>query len=144
MEKIDKALSYFLNNFNCSQAVIAAYAEELGMNPEEALKVSCAFGGGMGALGKTCGAVTGALMVIGLKYGKFKPEDTTSKQKTYELTKEFIKRFVEKNDTTECKTLLDEDLSTTQGYQNAKEKGLFENLCPNFVKDAIEILEEIL
>jgi len=75
MDEVEHAVSCFKDGFSCSQAVLSAYGEQFGMNREMALKVSGAFGGGMGHLGETCGAVTGAFMLVGLKYGKTRVED---------------------------------------------------------------------
>ena len=144
MSKADIAVSSFNEGFNCSQSVLSSFAPEFGLDREAALKVSCAFGGGMGRMGKTCGAVTGAFMVIGLKYGKIKAEDNQAKEKTYELVKYFVKRFKSRYGYIECQELLGYDISTPEGRQMAQEKKLFHTLCPKFVENAVKILEQIL
>jgi C_GCAxxG_C_C family probable redox protein len=83
-------------------------------------------------------------MVIGLKYGKTKSEDEESKRKTYALVKDFVKRFKDKNSSIICKELLGCDISTAEGIKKFKENNLIATLCPKFVKDAAEIIEEIL
>ncbi len=93
MSDIEKAVSCFNEGFMCSQAVLAAYAGQFSMDRETALKVSAAFGGGMGRMGEICGAVTGAFMVIGLKYGRIAVRDTKALEKTNRLVKEFSDRF---------------------------------------------------
>ena len=98
----------------------------------------------MARMGETCGAVTGALMAIGLKYGKTKAEDDGARDKTYELVGEFVTRFKDRHGSIVCKELLGCDLSNDDGLTTAREKGLFDTLCPQFVRDATEILEEIL
>ena len=70
MKKSEKAVEYFRNKFNCSQSVFTVFSPDYSFSENDSLKVSCAFGGGMGRQQLTCGAVTGALMAIGLKYGK--------------------------------------------------------------------------
>ena len=90
--RIDLAHSRFSEGFSCSQSVLAAFAPELGLDADAALRVSAAFGGGMGRTGGTCGAVTGALMALGLKYGAT-VADPVAKERTYALTREFIARF---------------------------------------------------
>ena len=75
MDVVDRAGSGFEEGFNCSQAVFSAWAEELGLDRETALRVATAFGGGMGHRGDTCGAVTGAFMAIGLKHGRLRADD---------------------------------------------------------------------
>jgi len=144
MERIDKAVSSFKDGFSCSQAVFAAYAVELGLDRETALKVAQSFGGGMGLMGETCGAVTGAFLVIGLKYGRVRVDDDESKRKTYDLVREFTKRFKARNDTVLCRELLGCNIGTPRGKRYAEEKGLTVTICPKFVRDAAEILEDIL
>jgi C_GCAxxG_C_C family probable redox protein len=124
--------------------VLSSFGEELGLDRERALRVAGAFGGGMARRGETCGAVTGALMVIGLKYGKTKAGDDGAREKTYELVGEFIKRFKSRHGSICCRELLGCDLSNPEGREAAYEKGLFTTLCPQLVRDVGEILEHIL
>lgn len=144
MNRAELAVSIFKEGFNCSQAVLSAYAEKLGLERELALKISGAFGGGMGRMGEICGAVTGAFMVIGLKYAKTRVEDEEKKEKAYNLVREFVRRFKNKNGSIVCKELLGFDISTPEGMKQIKERNLFSVLCPKFVQDSAEILEEIL
>jgi C_GCAxxG_C_C family probable redox protein len=144
MNKVERAVSCFNDGFSCSQAVLSTYGEQFGLDRETALKVAGAFGGGMGHMGETCGAVTGALMVIGLKYGQTRVDDKEPKKKTYRLVKEFAEQFKVRNGSINCTELLGCDLSTPEGMQRAKERGLFTTVCPKFVQDAAEILEELI
>jgi C_GCAxxG_C_C family probable redox protein len=98
----------------------------------------------MARMGATCGAVTGAFMVIGLKYGKARAEDEGARDKTYKVVREFVNRFQSHQGSIICKELFGYDLSNPQEGETAKEKGLFDTLCPQLVRDATEILEEIL
>ena len=141
--KADQAVVCFNNGFNCSQAVFSTYAESLGLDPATALKIACGFGAGMGFTGETCGAVTGAFMLIGLKYGKFKPEDNQAKEKTYALVQEFAKRFRELHGSLKCKELLPYDISVPGEADKAKAEGLYTTVCPKLVRSAAEIVEEI-
>lgn len=97
MNKVEQAVSSFKEGFSCSQAVFSTYSMELGLDRETALKVAAPFGVGMGRMGETCGAVTSAFMVLGLKYGRIKAEDEETKEKTYDLVREFVKRFESRN-----------------------------------------------
>jgi C_GCAxxG_C_C family probable redox protein len=142
--KAEEAVAYFEKGFVCSQAVFVTYAESLGLKPEIALPIADAFGAGMGGMAETCGAVTGAFMVIGLKYGRGHAEDSEAKEKTRHLIKEFVRRFKNRHGSITCKTLLDFDISTDEGMEAANEKGLFETHCPKFVRDAAEILENLI
>ncbi|MDR2173337.1 MAG: C-GCAxxG-C-C family protein [Burkholderiales bacterium] len=141
--KVSKALECFDcgQGFNCAQVILSTYCEDLGLNKEAALRLSCGFGAGMGRLGYTCGAVSGAHLVIGLKYGNFLLEDKASREKTYALVQEFEKRFIERNRSTVCKELLQIDLMSDD-KQAIRERVL--EVCPRAVKDAAEILESVL
>lgn len=124
--------------------MLSSFGEEYGLDRELALKVAGAFGGGMARMGEQCGAVTGAFMVIGLKYGKTKAGDDGAREKTYALVGEFVKRFKSRHGSIVCRELLGYDLSNVEERAVARKKGLFTTLCPQFVRDAGEILEHIL
>ena len=124
--------------------MLASFAGDYGMDRDTALKVAGAFGGGFGRLGHTCGAITGGMMAIGLKYGKTVPEDDPAREKTYALAGEFIEKFKERHRTTLCRELIECDISTPEGIQSAKDRQLFTALCPKYVSTAVEILEELL
>jgi C_GCAxxG_C_C family probable redox protein len=140
----DTAVACFKNGFSCAQAVFSTYAERLGLNQESALKVSGAFGGGMAGTASTCGAVTGGLMVIGLKYGKSKPDDDSAKEKTQARAKVFMEKFRDKHGSLVCKELVGCDISTVVGKRVFDETNCKERLCVGFVGDAVTILDEIL
>jgi C_GCAxxG_C_C family probable redox protein len=144
MDKIQKAIECFKEGFSCSQAVFSAFCEPLGLDRNSALKISQAFGGGMAHMGETCGAVTGAFLAIGLKYGRIRADDDLAKEKTYERVQEFVQRFRDRNGSIVCKELLGYDLSKDDDFKEAEEKHLFDELCPKLVQSAAEILEDLL
>jgi C_GCAxxG_C_C family probable redox protein len=144
MSRPQDAERYFRQGFSCSQAVLAAVSKPLGLDTDRALKLAQAFGGGMARMGLTCGAVTGAMLAIGLKYGRTRPEDEEAREKTYGLVHEFIRRFRDRHGSIVCRELIGVDLSSAQGHKQGEERGVFQDLCPKFVSDAVEILEEIL
>lgn len=143
MTHIEKANDLFSRKFHCSQAVFAAFAEELGLTEEQALKTGACFGSGM-RKGEVCGACTGALMALGLKYGQSSEEDMNSRMKTNEVTDRFMEAFKEENGSYMCKELLGCDLSTKDGIAIALEKKLFTEFCPKMVESATRIAESIL
>lgn len=143
MNRADKAVELFNNNFNCSQAVFTVFATEYGISEELALKLSTSFGGGARS-GELCGAVSGALMVLGLKFGHYHAEDNEEKQKAYSLAKEFIKRFREANGSIVCRDLLGYDLTVEDDCKIINSKNLFKTICPKMVKSSVEIIEQIL
>lgn len=124
--------------------MLASFAGDYGMDRDTALKVAGAFGGGFGRLGHTCGAITGGMMAIGLRYGKTMPEDDPAREKTYTLAREFIEKFKERHETTLCRELIGCDISTPESIQSAKDRQLFTALCPKYVRTAVELLEELL
>jgi C_GCAxxG_C_C family probable redox protein len=144
MNSVQRAEKNFKDGFSCSQAVFAAFAEDLGLERETALRISTGFGAGMARMTETCGAVTGAIMVIGLKHGRVDPEDLDAKEKTYSLVGEFVKRFRERHGSIVCRELLGCDIGTEEGMEKAASEGLFEDFCPSLVKQAAEILGEII
>jgi C_GCAxxG_C_C family probable redox protein len=140
-EKQLYATEKFAGNFNCAQSVLAAYCKELNIPTETAEKMGSAFGAGMGE-GEICGAVSGALMVLGLKYGKsdITPED---KEKLKEVFEKFKRKFESKHGTLKCKHLLGLNLRNDDDYQKAHQRGVFETSCPAFIETAIGLIEEM-
>lgn len=143
MNKTEKALSLFSNNFNCSQAVFTAFAGDFGIDEKTALMLGTSFGGGA-RNGEICGAVSGALLVLGLKYGHYDAEDNEQKSRAYEIAVDYTKRFKEANGYIVCRDLLGYDLTVPEDKVFIKEKNLFKTVCPEMVKSAVLILEEIL
>ncbi len=143
-EKVETAVGCFREGFSCSQAILATYGGDLGLDRETALKAAAGMGGGMGGLGEVCGAVTGALIVIGLKYGHTEAKDKETKAKNYAIVRTFAGRFRAGNGSLLCRELLGCDISTAEGMETARQKGLFTELCPRLVRSAAEILEDVL
>lgn len=139
-----KCLDKFNKGFNCSQAVLSSFCEKLGFDEKIALKLSSGFGGGVGGSQNICGAVTGSVMVIGLKYGYNNVEDIINKELTDKKVKEFFQRFQKKHLYLNCKDLLGINLNTEEGLNKAIENNIFETKCNNFVQDACDILKDIL
>lgn len=144
INRVNQAQSMFDQGYSCSQAVFCAFAEASQISHEAALKLSDAMGGGMGGMAETCGAVSGAFLALGLKYGRTNPDDQEAKQQTRALIQEFTQRFKEIHGTIICKELLDCDISTPQGKQKAEETGVTDLRCPGFVTDAATLLEQLL
>lgn len=139
MDRINKSLELFNNGCNCCQATFLSLSEEMGLEKETALKIACGFGGGMHQ-GEVCGAVSGGIMLLGLKNGNGDLADQEAKEKTTELVKEFCSQFKQKNGSIICRELLGCDKSTESGKQYAEDNNLKEKICQNLVKDAIELV----
>lgn len=144
MTHADRALALFREGFSCSQAVFAAYAEDFGLPRDMALRIAQPFGGGIGRTGDWCGAVTGALMVMGLKYGRVRAGDTAAKDKTYALVREFVRRFREGHGTVRCNDLLGCDIGTPEGEKAIAARNLHATVCEDVVREATEILGILL
>jgi len=138
---VDAAAAWFDQNFNCAQSVLAAFAAQLGLDESLALRLAAPFGGGVSRHGEMCGAVTGALMVLGLAQGADTP---AGKENAYLLGQDFLRRFEVRHGTILCRKLINCDISTPEGLQQARERGVFTTLCPLFVHNATEIAWTLL
>lgn len=143
MTRAEAAVQCFAQGASCSQAVLAAFSDELGLPRALAFKVAAGFGGGMGRQAETCGAVTGAIMVLGLRHGATEPADRATKERTYAQVRELIARFRARHGSVICRELLGIDISTEAGWQQAREQQLLATRCPEFVRTGVEILEEL-
>lgn len=140
---IDTALTRFREGYSCSQSALSAFAEELGLPLEVAFRLASPFGGGIGRQGEVCGAASGALMALGLRYGSATP-DKAKKERTYAVAAEFLHTFEARFGSVCCRDLIQADTSTPEGLAAARERKVFTTLCPAFVAAAVEIAEELL
>ena len=143
MNRVQKAIQLFNSNFNCSQSVLAAFADKFGMDESAALKVASGFGGGIGCSGGTCGALTGAVMALGLCCGTADPSDKTAKVEVYRKVRRLTEEYKLHTGSTICRELMGFDMSTPEGHKMSKMPGAFDR-CDDFVRIAVEILEEML
>ncbi len=118
--------------YNCAQAVACAYCDLVGMDRETMFKVSEGFGGGMGGFEQVCGAVSGAVMLAGLKNSSGAPADPPTKQGTYALARRILQAFEEKNGSLICKEL------------KGMESGCVLRSCPGCIEDACRIVEDVV
>ncbi len=144
MTRVKKAKAYFKRGYSCSQAVLAAFGSSVGLDRRTCLNVASGFGGGMGRTGHVCGAVSGALMVLGLKFGKAGRSAKESRTMANEKVREFIEIFEERHGTVDCAALLGVDLRAPDGHEQAVEKGVFESVCGPLVEEASLLLVEML
>lgn len=144
MDQVELAVSLFKQGFSCSQAVLAAYGECFGLDRGLALRVAAGFGGGMGRMAQTCGAVTGAFMLIGMRYGNVDASAQQEREKTYELVREFADRFHNRHGSLICRELLGYDMSTPDGFQAARKRKFSAPVCEQLVRDAAILIEQML
>lgn len=142
-EKKEIAANYFANNFNCAQAVFTTFAVDEGIPEELALRIATQFGGGC-RKGEVCGAVSGALMVLGLKQGHYHINAPDEKEQAYRYAEKFMDRFIEENGTVVCKERLGYNLSKPEEMKKIREENLFATVCPRMVESATEIVGKML
>ncbi|MDR1588529.1 MAG: C-GCAxxG-C-C family protein [Treponema sp.] len=133
----------FTAGIDCSQVVLRECSGKLGLSGEQACKIASPFGGGM-FRGDTCGAVSGALLALGLQYGHCRSGDLEAKGRLAQKTAAFQKQFSEKHGSTICRDLIDFDLSKEGEFEKAAASGQLFERCPVFVCDALEILNQLL
>ena len=144
MTKKESAIKTFDSGYNCAQSVFSTFAGDLKLDRQTTLSISAGFGAGMGRTQATCGAVTGAIMVIGsLLSDKHKTSEGLN-DLIYSKTREFISRFTEMHKTTNCRELIQADLTTEEGQKYFKENNIFNDVCMKCVANSVGILEEML
>jgi C_GCAxxG_C_C family probable redox protein len=136
MNYVEEAVQLFEDGYMCSQAVLAVFCEEFGLSREQAFKISISFGGGM-RKGEVCGACTGAIMALGLRYGE-------NKSKSDEMCVKFLDSFKKENGSYICRDLLDCDIRTEEGIKYAIDNNLFKEICPKMVESAAKIAQELI
>ena len=140
MSKAEAAINFF-ERYNCAQSVLCAYAEDFGMEKKEALSIAVGFGGGIGRTQETCGAVTGAVMVLGL-LSDFKAEDDRKKiNAVYTKVQRFLEEFAKVKGSTKCRDLIGCDLQSEEGQKYFKEKNLKED-CRAYIRLCCELLDK--
>lgn len=145
MKRTEKAKELFQSGYNCAQAVVGAYSDLLGVEPKEAMRAAECFGGGMGRMRLTCGAVSGMFMLASLKYSKGEPKDIETRTKIYETVREMAKRFEEKNGTIVCGELLGTNKAEKSAQPSERTTEYYKKRpCIGCVEDCAEIAEEIL
>ena len=137
MEKSDKAVELFKTGACCSQAVFCAFAEEFGMDPDTAMKVSAGLGGGVGRMREVCGAVTGVTLALGLKYGP-------DKAAVYPHVQELCARFKAECGSIVCRELLDGTGATQGGSPEARTEAYYRKRpCAEMVRLAAELAAQV-
>ena len=144
-ERSERAEELFKSGYNCSQAVFTAYADIFGIDSETALKISAGLGGGCGRQRELCGAVSGAVLAIGMKYGSTDGADREGKKLCYEKVREFSDEFRKTNPSIVCKELL--GLSQAEGSAEPEKRTdayYKKRPCAQIVRDSAEALEKII
>ncbi len=142
--EVEQAVAFYQQGYTCTQSILASYAPRYGLQQDLAFRIGEPFGAGTSCTGDMCGSVTGAIMVLGLQYGSTLSSDDAARSLTYQRVQQLIHRFIEAHGSIQCPDLLGYNLNDPQQLQTVWEKGLFLQLCPIFVRDAAQILTELL
>ena len=143
MNRSETAKDLFLSGYNCAQSVLLSFADDQKFSKELAHKKPSGVGGGMGKTQETCGAVTGAIMVLGMLKGEEVNNNDELKAAAYGAVKDLTRDFVEEYNTTKCRDLIGCDLNTPEGAAKFKDEKIMETTCADCVKTAVEIVESI-
>ena len=141
----EKAKELFLQGYNCSQAVLRAFCEELGLDFSTAMKLSSSFGGGMGRMREVCGTVSGMFMAAGLVFGFDETSNPAAKGELYKRIQELAQKFKDKNGSIICRELLTGIENSTSPLPSERTETYYKKRpCVELVGDAAEIFEEYL
>ncbi|MDO9152662.1 MAG: C-GCAxxG-C-C family protein [Paludibacter sp.] len=138
------AIQSFRSGLNCAQSVVTAYSDRMGFDKVLAENLSCGFGGGMGRLQETCGAVTGAFMILGIYNCNKYSDQTERKNSTYTMVQQLSNEFKNIHNVTDCRSLLNCDLKTEEGLRIHKAENQSKTICEKCIVDAVSILDKML
>lgn len=140
------AKKYFEEGYNCAQSVVLAFSDEYTIDKETMLMLSSTFGGGMGRMREACGAVSGAIIILGLKRGYSEKNAYDQKMKSYSHVQEFGRRFKEMNGSIVCRELLGLDKDSPLSPVPTKRTDEFyqKRPCPELIKISADILADML
>jgi len=141
MSRVDEAAQFFTDGKSCSQAVFAAFAPALGVDKPEALRLASGFGGGM-HVGATCGAATGAVLVLGMRYGG--DDCAEDRRRVMSAVESFFEHFRAEVGAVDCPDILECDVCSADGRAIVRERGLRDSRCLPAVRAAARILDEML
>jgi C_GCAxxG_C_C family probable redox protein len=147
MNRIEKAIALHKSGFGCAQSVASVFSEELGIDEITAQKMALGLGGGIGRQGEVCGALSGGVLVLGMKYGVNSMDgeaNKVAKERVYELDKEFTRRYKERTGAIRCNDILGFDMNDPAARADASARGVFATRCNKCIQDSVEILEEML
>jgi C_GCAxxG_C_C family probable redox protein len=142
MNNVERTVDLFSTGLNCSQAILTVFGESYGLDAEMAAKLGRPLGAGIGHMAKTCGAVSAAVLILGM--AKDHQDEGEARKVSHACVQDLFRRFTEAHGTTECKELLGADMSTVEGLQKIQEEKLVRKVCPAFVRDTAIILEGLL
>ncbi len=140
----EKAVQSFLEGYNCAQSIVSAFGDELGLDEKQGLKLATGLGAGINYQGKTCGAVLGAFIILGLRYGVENAGEQEGKLKLRMILDKFSEEFSDQYHSLECKGILGMDVSNKIELETLREKNVFKEYCPRVVESSAEIVKRML
>lgn len=146
-DRVEKAVGYFMSGFNCSQSVVAAFADLYGFTEEQALRMSASFGAGIGRMRMTCGAACGLFLLAGLETGAVKGEDRAGKSYNYKVVQELARRFKEQTGSLVCAELLGLGPNARRDDPQAGERNVAyyaKRPCPKMIETAARLFVQFL
>jgi C_GCAxxG_C_C family probable redox protein len=144
LNRADLADDLHGQKYSCSQSVLGAFAEDLGLDRDTAFGLGAGFSGGLGGRGEVCGALTGAIMAAGMKHGWRRSDDAEARATTEWVVNRLVERFEERHGSTICKDLLGHPVSSNAERAAARESGLITVDCGTFIRHAADLLDEVL
>jgi C_GCAxxG_C_C family probable redox protein len=144
MGRAETAAENMRKGFNCAQSVVKAFASELGAPEGAAVRMAATFGGGMGRNGLVCGAVSGAALVLGARFGFDDPAEPGGRERAYARMNALIEQFQKEHGSVMCRELLAIDPKDPEEWDRARERGAFQNRCPLLVRSAAKMAEDLL
>ncbi|MGD0766229.1 MAG: C-GCAxxG-C-C family protein [Dehalococcoidia bacterium] len=142
--ELNPAQQLMARRYHCSEAVLMAVCKEMGIESPLIPRIATAFAGGMGRSGEVCGAVTGAIMCIGIKHGREEPGQWQADDIANGLTQRFLRAFRDEMGAIQCRELTGFDLSTPEGLQAFRASDVLVNVCLRAVGFAYERTLELL
>ncbi len=142
--KENEALNAFNLGLNCAQSVVTVFSEDLNFDNLQSLNLAFGFGGGMGRLQETCGAVTGAFMVLGIYNSKKQMDLSHRKEACYSMIRKFNEQFLSIHGSTKCRTLLNCDMNTEEGRLYMKKHNLRKTVCEKCISGSVRIIRKLI
>lgn len=145
MNKVQQAVELILSGHSCSQAILAAYGPDYGLDHDTAVRLGGGLGGGIGKTGGVCGAANAGSIIVGLALGNTDLTDQERRDMVYEATAHYLECFRARRGSTLCRDIMaKEGHKVPEEWEQVAAQGVFKTLCPEVVRDAAECLEEIL
>jgi C_GCAxxG_C_C family probable redox protein len=144
VSKAEQAAEFMRGGFNCAQSVVKAFGSELDAQEDAVVGMASGFGGGVGRTGEICGALTGAALVLGARFGHADPAETGKRETTYAAVQKLLDAFRKEHGTVLCRELIGADMRDPEALARARAEGVFSRKCPMLVESSARILGEIL